>query len=473
MPYALGAIVCQFRCRLHRGAACLWGIIQRMTAAIVPPKRGAAHAADRLPPPIRLAFLMWSLAVAFYLFGFFHRVTPAVLTTELMRDFSLTAAALGNLSAFYFYFYAAMQIPTGVLVDRFGPRRILATGALIGGGGAVLFAFAQDAAAAALGRGLIGGTVAVAWVSMLKLTSHWFDPRRLGMVTGVSLAVGTMGAVLAGLPLRALADVFGWRNVIGLSGIAVVGLALGIFLFMRDDPSARGFASYAPAGPGNEKTSLSSILRGLTEIWRFPNIALLVWVPSGLAGAFLTFTGLWGVPFFVQQHGLSARTAALITAGMLIAFSCGAVLFGHLSDRWRKRKFPFMLGGICVLFGFGMLFACPDAPLMVLVPALLVGGLGAGSMALTFLYAKESAPSRLSGTVAGAANMGVMIGPLAQQPVIGWLLDHYWRGTMQAGIRVYDLQAFKVAFAFLFVWIVSSFIALLMTRETDCRQYSE
>jgi sugar phosphate permease len=445
-----------------------------MTAVLPPSTRDNVSVSNiSIHPPVLLAFLMWGMAVAFYLFGFFHRVTPAVLTSELMRDFSLNAAMLGNLSAFYFYFYAGMQIPTGVLVDRYGPRKILSIGALIGGIGASLFAFADSFTSSAIGRGLIGGTVAVAWVSMLKLSTHWFDPRRLGMVTGIALAIGTMGAVLAGLPLRALSDAYGWRNVIGASGVIALGLALAIFILMRDDPSERGFRSYAVANSDAERPSFLAILKGMGEIWRYPNVALLFLAPSGICGAFLTFTGLWGVPFFVQQHGLTAKSASLITSGMLIAFSGGAVLLGMLSDKLRKRKTPFVLGAICVVLGFGALYIAPDAPLIVLVPFLLLGGFGSGSMVLGFLYAKESAPMRLSGTVAGAVNMGVMLGPLAQQPVIGWILDRYWNGAVSDGIPVYGMHEFKLAFAFLFVWVLAAFIALLFTRESNCRQYRE
>jgi sugar phosphate permease len=445
--------------------------------AVLPPsasnRLSASTSTSSAYPPALLAFLMWGMAVAFYLFGFFHRVTPAVLTAELTRDFSLTAAMLGNLSAFYFYFYAGMQIPTGVLVDRYGPRKILAIGAWIGGAGALLFAFADSFASSAIGRGLIGGAVAVAWVSMLKLSAHWFDSRRLGTVTGVALAIGTMGAVLAGLPLRALSDAYGWRNVIGASGVIALALALAIFILMRDDPAERGFRSHASAVRQSEPSSMVAILKGMGEIWRFRNVTLLFWVPSGLCGAFLTFTGLWGVPFLVQQHGLSAKSAALVTSGMLIAFSCGGVLLGMLSDKLRKRKVPFLLGGVCVLLGFGALYLVPGAPLMLLVPLLLLGGFGSGSMVLGFLYAKESAPVRLSGTVAGAVNMGVMIGPLAQQPVIGWILDHYWGGAMINGARIYSMEAFRLAFGFLFLWILTAFIALLLTKESNGQQYSE
>ncbi|MDO8299420.1 MFS transporter [Lacisediminimonas sp.] len=424
-------------------------------------------------PPVRLALLMWMLAVAFYLFGFFHRVTPAVLTTELMQDFQLSAVMLGNLSAFYFYFYAAMQLPTGVLVDRFGPRRLLWIGAVIGGVGALLFAFADTFLSAALGRGLIGATVAVAWVSMLKLCAHWFNPHRLGTVTGLSLAVGTMGAVMAGLPLRALSDTFGWRPVMAASGAVALLLAAGIFFVMRDDPQERGFRSQLPAGLSLKSPSLRTVLTGLGRIWRYRNVALLFWVPSGICGAFLTFTGLWGVPFLVQLHGLTPRSASLVTSGMLVAFSVGSIAVGILSDRLRLRKLPYVIGSTATLISYLALYIFPDAPLGFLVPLLLLGAAGSGGMAVGFLFARESAPLALSGTVAGAVNMGVMIGPLAQQPLIGWILDSNWRGGLVNGVRVYDLHAYQLAFGLLLVWVASAWIALLATRETHCKQYHE
>jgi sugar phosphate permease len=139
--------------------------------------------------PLRLALSMWGLAAAFYLYGFFQRVAPAALAQDLMRDFGLTAAALGNLSAFYFYTYAIMQLPTGVLVDRYGPARVLFIGAFMAGIGSLLFALSPTPALAAIGRGLIGGSHAVAWVSMLQLVTHWFPARKFGTMSGLSLAV--------------------------------------------------------------------------------------------------------------------------------------------------------------------------------------------------------------------------------------------------------------------------------------------
>jgi sugar phosphate permease len=415
-------------------------------------------------PPLRLSLLMWGLAAAFYLFGFFQRVTPASLAPDLMRDFSLSAAGLGNLSAFYYYAYAAVQIPTGVLVDRLGPSRMFLAGSVLAGAGSVTFAMAETALVAGLGRALIGAAHGLAWVSMLKLVTHWFAPSRFATLSGLSLAVGTLGAVLAGPPLRWLADAFGWRSVIAASGVLVLALAVAIRLIMRDDPVERGFFSHLP-GVGLDPAH-SSVGADLRAILRYPNPWLLALVNSGVCGAFLAFTGLWGVPLLSQVHHISVANAALITSSMLVMFALGGPVFGVWSDRLQRRKLPFAVGACVLLAGLAVLAMAPSTPLLLLVPLLLAASFGAGSMALSFGFAKESAPLRLQGTVTGVVNAGVMLGTLVQMPVIGLILDARWRGVAIAGVRQYDVAAFQAGLYFLLAWVAAALLLLIVaTRE--------
>lgn len=421
-------------------------------------------------PPARLSYLTWALAASFYLFGFFQRVTPASLAADLMRDFGLSAAALGNLSAFYYYAYAAIQVPTGILVDRWGPSRLLVAGSLLSGAGALLFALSDSVAVASLGRALIGASHGMAWVSMLKLVAHWFPLRRFGTLSGLSLAVGTLGAILAGPPLRALADLFGWRTVIAVSGGLALVLAAAIRLVVRDDPAGRGYRGYVPEGARSFGAAPRSLRQSLREVLRNRNIWLVTIVNSGHAGTFLTFTGLWGVPFLVQQHALNVKQASTITSAMLVLFALGAPVFGHLSDRWQLRKWPFALGVALLLIGFGATALVPSAPLALLVPLLLVAGLGASSMALSFGFVKESVRVQLQGAATGLANTGVMLGTLVQMPVVGFILDAHWKGVVVDRVRQYDQAAFQAALWFLFVWVAVGFVALLLTRETHAKQ---
>jgi sugar phosphate permease len=428
-------------------------------------------------PPLRLSYLTWGLAATFYLYGFFQRVTPASLAGDLMRDFGLTAAGLGNLAAFYYYAYAAMQIPTGVMVDRWGPSRLFLAGSVLAGLGALLFGLAESVLVAGLGRALIGAAHGMAWVSMLKLAAHWFPQSRFGTISGLSLAVGTLGAVLAGPPLRWLADAFGWRSVIAASGTLALLLAVAIWRQMRDDPLDRRFMTYAPpsahaAVRRQQAGGHAPILKSVLEVFHYRNTWLLFVVNSGICGCFLAFTGLWGVPFFVQHHALSVPQAALVTSMMLVLFATGGPIMGSLSDRWQQRKRPFALGAGVTVAGFCTLAAWPAAPLPLLVAALAAASLGAGAMAISFGYAKESVPLPLQGTVTGVVNAGVMVGTLTQMPVIGLILDAHWQGVAINGVRQYSLEAFQVALMLLAGWMAVSFVLLLATRETHARQLS-
>lgn len=414
-------------------------------------------------PPLRLALFVWGLAASFYLFGFFQRVMPASLADLLMRDFSLSAAALGNLSALYYYAYAAVQLPTGVLVQRLGPTRLLLTGSALAGVGALLFALGSSVLVAGTGRALIGAAHGMAWVSMLTLVAHWFAPSRFGTMSGISLMVGSLGAVAAGPPLRLLADAFGWRPTVAVTGGIALLLAVLIRWTMRDDPRERGYASHAPAHAAPD--DVPPLRAGLRQVLGNRNVWLLAGVNSGVCGSFLAFTGLWGVPFFVQQHGLAPKSASAITAAMLVLFALGAPLFGFLSDRWHQHKRPFTLGSALLVAGFAVLALAPAAPLAVLVPALLVASVGAGAMVLSFALAKASVPPPVQGTATGLANLGVMTGALVQMPAVGMILDASWDGRSENGVRLYTLVAFQGGLLLLAGWIAVAFVLLLLTRE--------
>lgn len=413
-------------------------------------------------PPLRMSFIVWGLAAAFYLFGFFQRVTPGVLTEELSSTFNLSRAALGNLSAFYFYFYAAMQIPVGLLVDRIGPRKILTAGCILGGLGALMFGFAPTLGWAAVGRGLVGGAVAVAWVSMLMLVAQWFSPSRFASMSGLSLAVGTMGAVLAGVPLRALSDLFGWRVVMGGSGVVALLLGLLIWVYVRDMPTQRNYKNHVAKRPDHEVTL--PLLTALVQALRFPAVWLIFWIPSGVCGAILTFTGLWGVPYLTTLHGLSVKEASLIVTGMLVAFAAGSLFFGALSDKLKQRKLPYLLGAALSISGFLVLGLQPELPLLLVSLLLWATAFGGGSMVLSFGYVKESVPHHLGATAVGIVNLGVMVGPLVQQPVLGLILDHYAAAEGITG--AYSKAGMTACMLVLAAWVGTSIASLVLSRET-------
>ena len=419
---------------------------------------------------MRLAWLVWGLGAIFYLMGFFQRVAPAVITTELMKEFDINAAALGNLSAFYFYSYMAMQIPTGILSDTQGPRRLLTTGALVAAVGTLMFSMAHSFMLASIGRFLIGASVAVAFVGMLKLANNWFPPHYYAMVSGVALLSGIVGGVSAGTPLRLLVDAFGWRQVIFVSALVTFIIAAAIWIIVRDDPTDSGYTSpnrFAGSTKGQDR---KGIFDGFIQVFRHRNAWLLLVIPGGLCGSVLAFSGLWGVPYFTTHYGLSASKAAALTSSLLVAWAVGGPVFGALSDRIGRRKPLYLVGHIVgILTWFSILFI-PSLSFGLLIVLLLTSGFFSGCIIISFAFAKESVPSKLAGTISGVTNMGVILGVTLLQPAIGFMLDRFWNGEIIDGVRIYDITAYQAGFSLMIGWSILAFILLFFTRETNCRQ---
>lgn len=422
-------------------------------------------------PPLRVAWTIWSLGAVFYLLGFFQRVAPAVMTQELMRDFQISAAALGNLSAFYFYSYVAMQIPTGIIADIWGPRRLLTSGALVAGLGTILFALAPSVLWANLGRLLIGGSVAVAFVGVLKLASAWFPPRQFATVTGMALLFGIVGAVFGGPPLRLLMEAFSWRSIMLFVALVTLGIGTVMWTYVRDTPVHKGYAEFVPgreAAAGDN--SPRQILSGIAEVLHYRNTWLLFFIPGGIVGCTLTFSGLWGVPFLTSQYDVTTAKASTLTSSLLVAWAVGGPVFGWLSDFTGRRKPLYLAACALCLAGWSAIVLLPDLPFLLLVILLVGTGFCSGCMVLSFAFAKESLPARLAGTVTGVINMGVMLGPTILQPAVGWMLDRKWQGGMADGVRVYGMQAYQSGFSLMLAWAALALVLLLFTRETYCRQ---
>jgi MFS family permease len=270
-------------------------------------------------PPLALAWSVWGLGALLYLIGFYQRVAPAVITDQLMLEFAIGGAALGNLSAFYFYSYVAMQIPTGMIADRWGPRRLLTVGAGVAALGTALFAFAPTIFlrqhGAAPDRRFGGGRLRLHAQARQPLVPAGEVRHGLGhgAVDGRGRRRG--GRRAAALPGRDL------RLAAGDGGLGAVTVALCIatWLRVRDDPVERGYASHFQGVHGaHEGTSL---WRGLMEVLSYRNVWILTAVPIGFSGAVLTFAGLWGVPFLRQVHGLDPKTAAAITSTLLVSWA--------------------------------------------------------------------------------------------------------------------------------------------------------
>jgi len=187
-------------------------------------------------------------------------------------------------------------------------------------------------------------------------------------------------------------------------------------------------------------------------------------------GCILTFSGLWGVPYLISHHQLSPARAAALTSVLLVGWALGSPFFGWLSDRLGKRKPLYIIGSIGGCLGWSLILFWESLAFLPLAMVLFATGFCSGCMILSFAFSRESVPPSLSGTVSGLTNMGVMMGPMLLQPLVGLILDKHWTGRMLEGVRVYSLEAYELGFIPMIAWVILSTLLLFVTRETHCRQ---
>lgn len=416
---------------------------------------GAGGATAALP------WLVWGVAALFYCYGFFQRVAPSVMVEELMREFAATATILGNLTAFYFYAYASMQLPFGVMLDHIGPRRMLTGACLAVALGSLLFATADALPQAYIGRLLIGGGSGVAMIGTLKAASIWLPASRFGLVSGLTFMLGMVGAVAGQAPLAGVVDAVGWRPALQAAAAFGAALAVVLWLVVRDGRDATPAAA-AAARP--------ALLKGLARVAANPQSWYAALFVGSMAAAHLAFAGLWGVPYMMEAYALERPAAALSTSLMMIGFGIGAPLGGWVSDRIRRRRLPMLWGAMVALATFALLVYVPGIPLVAAQALLFLNGVFSAVMVVAFAAAREHNPPEAVGATMGFTNtIGIGSGALFQ-PVIGWVLDLNWDGTMAAGARVYSIEAYQLALLALVACNVLSVLAALLLRETHCRQ---
>ena len=251
---------------------------------------------------LRLPLLAWATGALFFFYAWVLRVAPSVMIDELMRDFGVSGAVLGNLSAFYFYGYAGVQIPVGLMLDRFGPRRLMTLAALACACGCVLFATGTSFWAVAAGRFLIGASAAFSLVGSMAVAGQWFPANRFALLGGLAMMMGMAGGVFGQAPLRLSVEAVGWRSTVlwlGGGGLIIAAMA---WLSVRDRRRGSG--------------GFGQVLIGLSQVARQRQTWLIALAGLGAGAPLLGFASLWGVPYLGVTHGLDTTRAAAVTSTM-------------------------------------------------------------------------------------------------------------------------------------------------------------
>lgn len=414
-------------------------------------------------PSLRHSWLVWGCAALFFCYQFLLRVSPSVMTHELMTDFHVDACALGTLISFYLYAYSGLQLPVGILLDKLGPRRLLVIATLVCTGGSLLFSSAETIGGASIGRFLIGAGSAFAFLSCMKLAVIWFPPQKISIVVGLTLFLGFFGAMAGSYPMSFLVDVFGWRHAVWVTAGGGVFLSLLIALVVRDQAPEK-LRTYIEQHHAYGNPPLS-IIKGFQIIlkkgqtWLLAAYGIMMFVP--LSG----FADLWGVPFLTQVHHMDKQSASFSTSALFIGVAIGTPLWALFSDRLQQYKYTLLGSAMGALIPFLIIIYGPDLPPHVVIGTLFMAGIMLGGQFMAYSIVCEINPLSVSGMATGFQNMVCLLSGVIFQPFIGWLLDLFWEGIYENGTRFYSSGTFQMALTTVIVALLMASLASFFIQE--------
>lgn len=429
----------------------------------------------------RQRWIVWiPLALAF-LTVYFHRIAPGVVTDQLMRDFNIVQAAqMGALSSIYFYTYAIVQIPAGILADYWGPRRTILCSLLLSAGGAAFFGLSEEVQGLYIGRFLSSLGSGMIFVSIVKIHSEWFREREFGTMSGLIVLVGNVGAILAATPLAFLVESFGWR----FSFFAIFGYTLFIavvcWLLAKDCPGEISLPSIADIETYEGTTRSLAPVESLSIRRSLWNVLKnhYTWAPFitsvAIYGVYMAFVGIWAIPYFTEVYGMSKVEAA----NFVLAATCGNMLggpfCGWISDRIGFRSKPYIVFVLVFLIAWLVLVSWNGTkmPEVILYSVCFAIGFGVSGNTLTIACVKEVNDPRETGLAAGIANSGAFIGAALMQPAFGWMLDQQGGVAAEQGVKVYSSDAYASALWLCLVVLILGAVSAFMIAETKCRNIS-
>ena len=411
-----------------------------------------------------MPWMVWGLGCMFYFYECLLQVSPSVMSNELMRDFSVTSHTLGILSGIYFYSYAAMQLPGGVLMDYFGPHRLLTLATVVCALSTIAFGMTDNFFMACIARLMIGFGSAFAAVGTMKLAANWFPAQKFALLTGLMVTIGMLGAIGGEAPLALLIDNFGWRHSMIIMGTIGLLLAILLILIARDTP--KNYTPPVHQHPVEEEERLLPSLFALIknkQLWLVATYGGLMYMATPV------FCGLWGVPFLMNKMLIAKSTAANYISLVFIGWAIASPLWGIFSNRIGLRKPPMYIGCIGALICSSLFIFAPVSSSLIMELLLFTFGIFSAGFLPAFSVAKELCNKKYVATGLSFMNMMNMVGIALAQPLIGYILDKMWQGEMSGTVRLYPLAAYHTALAILPFGMIIALLILPKIKETYCQ----
>lgn len=410
----------------------------------------------------RRAWLIWAVGLSVYTLAVFHRTSLGVASLLAADRFHITAGQLSIFTVLQLTVYAAMQVPVGVLLDRFGSKRLMLTGLVLMTAGQAWFAVAGTFGAGLGARVLLGMGDAMVFTSLLRLVALWFRVRQAPLVTQVTGMLGQLGAIAAATPLSVALREWGWTSAYGAAAGLGVLLGLALLVVVKDSPYT---------GDSVEKIKIRALGRTLAEVWGNPGTRLGLWVHFTSQFGATVFTMLWGYPFLVAGEGLSSQVAALLLIVMTVTAMVAGPVIGMVTARVPYRRSQIVLSIVVAIVAvWAVVLLWPGrAPLWLLVLLVVVVAIGGPGSMVGFDLARTFHPSERLGRASGVINVGGFVASLLTIGLIGLILDHRAPG----GPSTYTLDDFRVAMSVQFLFWGLGIVQLVRYRRRGLAHIDE
>ena len=401
-------------------------------------------------------WVVWSILAIMYVFVTFHRMGVGVVKGELQEAFNISTAQFANIGSMYFYAYFIMQIPSGILADKLGPKKTVFMFSLLAAGASIVFGLAPNIGIAYAARFFVGIGVSVVFICLIKIQSRWFYSRNFALMIGFAGLAANLGAIIAQTPLAIASSTFGWRNTFVFMGVAMVFFAILTLIFVKDDPTDIDLLGMdelenRPAVTANIKVgaALKSVV--------FNKWTWLVSVPYvGLYTGYVVLFGTFGVSFMMVAYGLTKIQAANLVISAVVGSAVAGLVIGFLSDKYKNRKIPLMLCSFVTLIGW-IMFIFVKMPVAMLTPFLFVFGFAMTGFTMCWTVGNEVNDRNLSGIATGVVNCIGFLGAAVIPVVMGRILDQY---------KDMALVGYQKAFMVLIVIVAIGAVGSLFTKET-------